>query len=489
MLGCVALWLAAAGLASALGVPSAPVPQTTSDPATAAPGVLPPASPDGAKAPDKLNLPQATTSSPTTSNPCSPVTNTGTGQTASGSSSSCSQSYSSGTGASSTDGARKQEVDLSDDHCGPCERFWVGGDYLLWWTKRGRLPVPLLTSDAGVLVGDEDLHYGDRSGGRLSAGMWLDDRHVFGFEVGGFWLERPTIAEAVNSDAMGNPALQRPITNALFQPPTPDTVPVSAPGIYAGGMSVTSASRLWGLEVNAVRNLAYSAGFTADLIFGFRYLDLDENLIIAQTTQALSDPAANPPGLFVTFPDANNANGLQPGNSVTVADGFRTQNRFYGGQIGGRIGWRTDLWTVDFLGKVALGPNHMSVAATGSSTLTPAAGGPPTTVPGGILALPGTNIGRTTTDWFSVAPEVGVQVGFRITDKLRAQVGYSFLYLNNVVRPGDQVNLNINPALAPTRAGTATNPSLTSGPAEPAPFFHKDDFWAHGLNAGLTFRY
>jgi hypothetical protein len=479
MIGSIAGCLAAAGLAMADGVPPNPLP-LNEPPRSASqerspeslPPVSPPSQPEEPKVPGRLNAPQATNLPPATGN-------------AGGN---CSTATNSATGSNPSNTADTKKVDLTDNHCGPCDRFWVDAHYLFWWTKQGRLPVPLLTGDSGVLLGDEDLHYGDRSGGRLTAGLWLDDRHVVGFELGGFMLERPTLFEAVNSNAMGSPALQRPITNALIQPPSPDTVPIAFPGFYAGGMTVSSASRLWGLEANVVRNLAYNPDFTVDLIFGFRYLDLDENLIIVQNTEALATPPSFSPVPPTFFPAANNTPvPLVPGSAVSVSDGFRTQNRFYGGQIGGRVGWSSGSWTADVLGKVALGPNHMSVAVSGSSSLNPAGGGSGRTVPGGILALPGANIGRSVTDWFSVAPEVGVQVGFRITENLRAQVGYSFLYLNNVVRPGDQVNTNINPVLAPTRGGTG--PSAASGPAEPAPLFRKDDFWAHGINAGLTFRY
>ena len=34
-------------------------------------------------------------------------------------------------------------------------------------------------------------------------------------------------------------------------------------------------------------------------------------------------------------------------------------------------------------------------------------------------------------------PEIGVNVGYDVTPRLRVQAGYTFLYLSNVVRPGD----------------------------------------------------
>jgi hypothetical protein len=50
-----------------------------------------------------------------------------------------------------------------------------------------------------------------------------------------------------------------------------------------------------------------------------------------------------------------------------------------------------------------------------------------------------------------------------------------------VVRAGDQVNLNINPNLLP--------PAIPGGPAEPSLHNHHTDFWAQGINLGLSLNY
>jgi hypothetical protein len=65
--------------------------------------------------------------------------------------------------------------------------------------------------------------------------------------------------------------------------------------------------------------------------------------------------------------------------------------------------------------------------------------------------------------------------------------GYEILYWNRVVRPGDQidhnVNLSQNAVLDPKGVGTLV------GPAQPAPLFNRSDFWAQGINLGLEYRY
>ena len=54
--------------------------------------------------------------------------------------------------------------------------------------------------------------------------------------------------------------------------------------------------------------------------------------------------------------------------------------------------------------------------------------------------------------------------------------GYNFMYWSNVVRPGDQIDRNINPNLAPVFGGTAGG----VGAAAPARLNRETDFWAHG---------
>ena len=44
-----------------------------------------------------------------------------------------------------------------------------------------------------------------------------------------------------------------------------------------------------------------------------------------------------------------------------------------------------------------------------------------------------------------MVPEIGFNLGYRITPQATVYVGYSLLYASNVARPGDQINRNINP--------------------------------------------
>lgn len=65
-----------------------------------------------------------------------------------------------------------------------------------------------------------------------------------------------------------------------------------------------------------------------------------------------------------------------------------------------------------------------------------------------MLAL-STNIGRTSEDRFVALPEAGVNVGYQLTKRLRVVGGYTFLYLPQVARSGEQISMQVNPSFIP----------------------------------------
>ena len=364
-------------------------------------------------------------------------------------------------------------------------RFWLSGEYLLWWTKGDRVP-PLVTSSptgtpfgsagvlgertTSVLFGGSNLDSSSNSGGRLTAGLWLGEDRAFGVEGSGFLLEKQSATFTAASDAAGSTILARPFTSVLTGNET--TLLVAFPGAFGGGVAASSSSRLWGAEGNLVACLDSSSHRSLDLLAGFRYLDLDGDLRIQSATTVL-------PAGVIGF---NGEPVLAP-NGVAIADHFGAHNHFCGGQVGLRGGYTWGRLGVDGSVKVALGATRESVAIDGTtSLLTP--NGVAGTVNGGLLALP-TNSGRSSHDEFSVVPEVGMHVRFQITERLSAHVGYNFLYWSDVVRPGDQVSRSVNLTLLP--ASAVFGP--LAGPAQPAALFRQTDFWAQGIDFGLAFRY
>ena len=92
-------------------------------------------------------------------------------------------------------------------------------------------------------------------------------------------------------------------------------------------------------------------------------------------------------------------------------------------------------------------------------------------------------MGRYFREEFSVLPEGRINVSYQVTSYLEANVGYSILYWNNVVRPGNQIDRVVDQGQVPT------DQSFGTAGTRPAFVFHNTDYWAQGINFGLTFRY
>lgn len=362
-----------------------------------------------------------------------------------------------------------------DGCCHDGSAFWITGEYLLWWVNNARVPALLTTSPPGtptttagvlglptttVLIGGDSLQQGSFSGGRLAAGYWFDDEHAWGVDGSVFFLGQRT--KTLTDASFGTPILVRPFFNVGTGTEFGELV--AFPGILAGSISVTSKTDLWGFDSNIRREAICWGNFRVDALVGFRYLNLVESLDIDES-------------LLVTTP------GTLAGSTIGVADHFGTRNTFYGGQIGADAEWRWRNWFVDGDFKFGIGDNHQTVDINGSTTFTLPTG--TTTVErGGLLALP-TNIGHYSRDKFAFLPELGAKVGYQFTPRIRAFVGYDCILLTDAVRPGDQINRNINTTQLPTSGG----PGTLVGPAQPSFAFHQTDFWAQGIDFGIEFRY
>jgi hypothetical protein len=344
--------------------------------------------------------------------------------------------------------------------------FYFKTEYLLWWTKGDKLP-PLVTTGAvtdlrpGALgMPGTAIHFGGkaedseaRSGVRATLGFWLDECHHLGIEGSFFTLFQKTDSFAASSP--GSPVLARPFFNVLTG--NLDAELVAFPGVLAGGVEVTEISRLFGADLNLRANLLSGCCYNVDILSGFRFIGLDNNLTITENLTTLNNP----------------------GGGFIVQDRFGTQNRFYGGQIGfdSELRWRR--WFVDMKSMFAMGSMHEVVNIAGNTVVRNPAG-TTSVFSGGLLAL-SSNSGHFAREIFVFAPEMTVNLGYQITNHARCFVGYNLMYLSNVVRPGGLIDTSVNTNLLP--------PPIASLPARPAFAFKGTDFWAQGVNLGLEFRY
>jgi hypothetical protein len=374
-------------------------------------------------------------------------------------------------------------------------RLEVSAEYLLWWSKRPNQGPPLLTTSppngvngvpgavpgSTVLLNAGDVGDTFRDGVRFGLTYWLDDCASHGFDGRIFFTGNRTDTFQATSNQFPN-GLFRPffIANPVVAggPPMGEfREVVTAPGSTAGAFIAQNQSDFWGAEANYRDNLWSSCdcgtSLRVDLLAGFRYLHLGESLSMTENVTRLT--------ASTMFPDE------VAGTHIVNQETFATHNDFYGGQIGTAVNYRRDRWTVDLRTTVALGTSHEELDINGAQVRT-IPGGPTLVLPGGLFALP-TNIGHFSRDVFAVAPEVGLNVGYQVTDHLRAFVGYNFLYWSNVIRPGDQIDrvLDVNNIPRFVNVPPGTIPAVF--PPRPEARFNDSDFWAQGVNLGVEFRW
>jgi hypothetical protein len=352
------------------------------------------------------------------------------------------------------------------------------GEYLLWWTKNGRVP-PLLTtgptSDARpgaldqpftkLLYGD-NIDFQERHGGRFTLEVPLGNADEWSVAANYFLLTSRNVGLTLSSP--GNPVLARPFLDAVNL--REDSSVVTFPGVASGSVAIRSDSFLHGAEANLQCVWWHCDSCRITLLAGFRYLGLYENTTIAE--DSLIDPAAGKVDPTLT---------TLAGHHVSVQDRFQANNDFCGGQIGADIELRYRRWIFNLIPKVAFGGVHEVVAIRGHTVIDTA---PAIDEPAGLLAL-ATNSGRFSRNDFAIVPEISAKLGLRITERLTLFGGYGFMYWSNVVRPGDQIDRRLNPNLIPTSA-TFGGPAAPALPAAP---FRTTDYWAQGMMWGLEFRY
>jgi hypothetical protein len=376
----------------------------------------------------------------------------------------------------------------------------ASAEYLLWAVRGAPLHQPLATTDRFnnpqgastnpsnptgggladpntiVVLGNQTIGYGALSGARFSAGYLLCDQMTF--EGSGFFLGRGSKTETVESDRFGNPFLFRPYDRIDYVNPNAGVV-VALPNFYTGGVSVTQSTDLWGAEANLVVNWNGDGPYSIQWIAGFRTLQLKEELDIDSRTTIVDTTGL----ASLSF---DNIVLDKPGDGLAILDRFGTRNHFYGGQVGARWNAFWGRWGVGAATKIAVGGTDEQVLVEGQTVALPAAGGS-TTVPGGLLAVP-SNSGKFASTRFSVLPELRLDASYIVSSHVRVVAGYDFLYLSDVVRPGDQVNLQITGAGQIPTAPVFLSPPV--GPAAPlGPTFRHTDFWAQGFHFSLEFCY
>ena len=98
--------------------------------------------------------------------------------------------------------------------------------------------------------------------------------------------------------------------------------------------------------------------------------------------------------------------------------------------------------------------------------------------PGGFLALASNSGGHSRTEYATI-PEGSLAIAYCLTDNIKLRLCYDLIYVSRLVRPGEQIDLQINPNLLPFS-------STPTAPATPAFRYNDETFWMQGFSFGLV---
>ncbi len=344
--------------------------------------------------------------------------------------------------------------------------YWMSGEYLMWWRKGRGLPALATSSTAGtaltdagvlglattsVLYGQEDVGTGGRPGGRFSTGAWCDPCRVWG--IGSqvtFLAESNTRFELSNADRA---IIARPFLNVTdAQPVQQDSLVIAFPGLRTGSLVVQTSSDLLGGDVYLRRLISDNGRSRLDFQVGYQFSRIDESLSVRSVTDA-QDLAA----------------------ILTVTDNFWTRNEFHGASLGLAYAMDDVRWSCRALAKVGLGNMHQTARLSGEQIIDD--GVAPVVANTGLL-VQSTNRGTFNRDTFAAIPELNLTAIFHLNTSVDLSLGYTYILWSDVLQPGGV----IDPSLA---VNLANAPILQ----RPSRVLNDDNYWAHGLNLGLVWRY
>ena len=351
--------------------------------------------------------------------------------------------------------------------------MWIRADYLIWYEKESDV-VPLVTTSTGfpvdpadlltlgtpetqIVFGNEQVDDNPLDGWRLEVGAWLDAAATFG--IFGRYME----AGGRNLGFNAGPNDFNFLGIPFFDPDIADedaldlTIPNQRLGLV--GVSLEGDVKSW--EILYRRLVETGSNYRLDWVYGYRNFTLDETLRLTAST-LVTDAAA---GIV--------------GTQVDLNDQFDVENRFHGIDLGITGHSHQGCWSLDFLAKVALGVMEQEVDVTGAQLIS---------VPnldvtrnvGGLFSQE-SNIGQNDESEFAVIPEIDVNLGYAVTSNLDLTIGYTFIYVNSVVRAGSVIDRTVDPGLAVDLDPVNSNrPQLN---------FDDEGYFIHGLNLGVTGRF
>ena len=359
----------------------------------------------------------------------------------------------------------------------PCDtgnahrQLWINGDFLFAFMRGTHVPTLASTSPVGTpraLAGVQgasttDTLFGGwqnddlRPGFRLNAGWWFGGDSNLGLEAGFMFVSGQSSSFAGGSDVF--PILARPYIDA--NDGTPQAILVAFPGASTGSLDIRLTSGSFSsAHIDIAENALDGPGFQLTALVGYRYYRYDESLNIRQN---------------VTVTDPN----FIPGTLSVTNDSFSARNEFHGFDMGFRTQHIWQRVSLELLAKLAVGDVRRRINIAGDQT-TVVPGQAPVFDQAGLLAL-SSNSGSFSSHDVKVLPEAGATLGWQIRPNLNVRLGYSFLFLNGIVRAADQVDVTLNPNLFP--------PVIGGGPNRPAFGQIRSDMWIQSLTLGVLWTF
>jgi hypothetical protein len=364
---------------------------------------------------------------------------------------------------------------------------------LVTGTQAASATPPFFTvSNLRTLYGN-DLPADTMYGGRVMMGLWFDRCQSWGM-FGSFFTTETNQTTYSEASFDGTRFLARPFydTNPAIDAPANSPLReqlerVSDLAGQGGAVTIDRSQVLRAADLNFRFNLwnnhptCSKWNWHVDGYAGVKYMGLNESLSIREDLRAYGD--------ILGFPETGGVYTLYfpAGTEITVQDRFSTKNNFIGGNLGLMSELRLGRVFLELRSGIALGGNQQDVSISGSTQFRLPNLPPSAIQNGGLLAQP-TNIGTYSRTAFSYIPELGVKMGLQVTDHFRIFAGYDMMYWSNVVRPGQQIDRNVNSSQLPTVNPTtgAVTPSQLNGPAQPAFNFNSSNLWINGFNAGIS---
>jgi hypothetical protein len=359
--------------------------------------------------------------------------------------------------------------------------WWGEADYLVLWTSGNPVPALLTTNrtvpdreDAGVLgvgnarvlLGNDRLDSGNRSGVGFTLGHWFDPCQDWGVQA--TWFYAGGASDELNAvwQSTGDPVLARPFFNSASG--IEDAQLVAYPAVVRGLMIAQTHSDLRSAEALLRANWSRGTRGRIDVLSGYRYLGFHEGLWLEEQ---------------LTIVDPGGA--AQIGTTVDLFDRFRTRNDFHGGTLGVLTSLDHGAVSLDIAAKLGVGSVWRESVIDGQTHVRTPTGGEAQPL-GGLLALP-SNMGTYRDSAFSLLPELDLKARWLLTDRLSLNVGYQLLFLSNVYRTGQQIDRRIDAGQLPVEL--PVNDPTAAAVTHPIPVPTSSTLRAQGLTVGLTFVY